>query len=169
MSAVAQHKQETFSIRQVAQDIMRQCGAERGTPEYLRECTESLLQYCLENEAAREAVLLPMLRQGCYETVRGLLREKRGQVYVTSGYDPEGKTDRIRGFARSLMEWPLPGGKPLGEATGADVLSAAEFYERQAEQMQSTAAWLSAIASRLAPQQKVKNALSEAQLAEMRK
>lgn len=156
------------NLRDLARQVMGECTAEKGTPEYLRECTDLLMEYCLADEQVRDAVLMPLLRQGCYEVVRGLVRETRSQVYLTRGYDPGGKSERIHNLAQSLMAWPLPGGKPLGEATIDDLIPAAEFYGRQAEQMRAMRDWLGRIAERLGPRQKVKNALTEAELDALR-
>jgi hypothetical protein len=61
------------------------------------------------------------------------------------------------------MDWPLPGGKKLGDATRADLIEAGDFYLRQAAQMRGVADFLFAISERV-KRKTVGNTLSESDL-----
>jgi hypothetical protein len=66
-----------------------------------------------------------------------------------------------------MMSFPLPGGKKLGDATGAEVAEAARHYNAKARDMSWKARWLEAIAAR-AGAEKVGKVLTEADLQKMK-
>jgi hypothetical protein len=47
------------------------------------------------------------------------------------------------------MDWPLPGGIKLRDATKADLLAASGFYAKQAASMQAISIWLGKVAEKV--------------------
>ena len=108
----------------------------------------------------------------CVESTSAVLRSERLSKWLPPNYDAGGKGDRVaalaEGNAAMLMDFPLPGGKRLGEATADEVRTAAEFYSKQAGNMAHKARWLSMIAARV-KDKTVKDALTEKKLRELQK
>jgi hypothetical protein len=69
---------------------------------------------------------------------------------------------------KSLLGFPLPGGKLLGEATKTEVLEAAQFYQSQGRDMMAKAAWLNAIAKAMGNSKFVAKALDDERLAALK-
>lgn len=123
------------------------------------------------DRALRDALTDPLIDVACYDAVSGVIRKERRVVWMA----PEVTSDtgaRIiqlaSGNAASLMDFPLPGGKKLGDATRAEVSAAAEFYRRQAVDMSSKAVWLRFVAQSVPENQRVSEAMTSERLIELR-
>lgn len=127
----------------------------------------------LEDEARRYSVLrnylienyFPM-RRVCYEAVRSLCRDDRRSFRIAPNYTKGGNGHRVLAHARALMDFPLPGGVRLKDATSADLAKAVEFYAKQADNMQRKSVWLDRIRERVGDKT-VADALSESDLQEL--
>lgn len=131
------------------------------------DATEKLEAAARKDKALREYLTEPYLSRACYEAVRSEYRAERAVLWTAPNYTQGGNGNRVREHARSLLDFPLPNGKRLRDAKRADLLEAAEFYAKQAANMQSKADWLSRIAE-IVGRRKVENALSEHDVAALR-
>lgn len=96
------------------------------------------------------AVCSALLRRACYYEVRMIASEKRGEY----GKRPEPGQDKallgLRTIAKeSLMNFPLIGGKLLGDATRSEILRSAAFYRDQARANVGRALFLEKVAGEL--------------------
>jgi hypothetical protein len=132
----------------------------------------------MEHKVRSDATLLAQLSEEfirivCVQTTGVVLRQTRKTAWLPPNYDPGGKGSRIAALAKGneemLMAFPLPGGKPLGDADSGEVLEAAEFYGKQARDMGHKARWLSLIASRVPEGKTVKESLSEKKLRQLQR
>lgn len=142
--------------------------------EYAEEAMEQADGDVLEATAALEAMARndvsvwqvlteQLLKTACYDACRSICRSERRVIWNTTGSDAGGKGDRVKAHGNMLMDFPLPGGMKLRDATKQDLMDAAGFYERQAAQMTAVASWLSAIASKVKTKT-VGDTLTEVQL-----
>lgn len=90
-----------------------------------------------------------LLKKACYDACRGICRTERRIIWNAPNYDAGGNGERIKAHSSTLMDWPLPGGMKLKDATKADLIAAAEFYAKQAANMQSISNWLNQIAKKV--------------------
>lgn len=89
-----------------------------------------------------------LLSQACYQAVSAQIRQERRQIWTAANYSKGGNGDRVRAHANSLLDFLLPGGMRLRDATASDVLEAAGVYRRQAVDMTAKADWLFKVAER---------------------
>lgn len=79
--------------------------------------------------------------------------------------DATSRGDRLRSvIASTLFDFPLPGGKRLGDANAAEILEGAGSYHRNAADAAHKARWLEAVAGRVGRRNCAEKALTLAQL-----
>jgi len=132
-------------------DIARACyDAAKGDVERAAR----IMQRKVQNDSALLAQLSEeFIRITCVDTVGSILRRARRLTWLAPNYDAGGKGGRVRHLAEGnkemLMQFPLPGGKPLGEANADEVREASDLYGKQSKDMGHKARWLALIAARL--------------------
>jgi hypothetical protein len=114
------------------------------------------------------ALLSPFLNVAAYEACRALCRQQRQKIWTAPNYDQGGNGHRVLDHAMSLMDFPLPGGKRLRDATKADLEEASSFFAKQAADMSHKARWLSAIASKVKGKKTVADVFDADSLAKLR-
>lgn len=135
----------------------------------VKAATAVLLKKVRQSRQLRDALTEPLLEQACYNAITAQCRRQRRQIWTPPNYEAGGNGDRVIALARSLLDFPLPGGRRLGEATRDEVVDAARFYAAQADDMTHKARWLARVAEALSDAQCVADALDEARLAELQK
>lgn len=115
-----------------------------------------------------------LVGQACYEAVTRVVRARRGIVWRTprKADDTQRQVSRVKALARSnaLMMFPLPGGKPLGEAVAEEVAEAADAYLRTAADAGVKGRWLALVRDALGSSRSVVSAvLSEGTLWDLRR
>ena len=141
--AVALKKQQDIDLKTLAADALEQAGGN------VVEATNILESWAVESWDVYRAVTERLLRQGCYSAVSGICRRNREAIWYSPGYDAQQKGDRVHAHARTLLDFPLPGGKRLADANKKDLQEAMAFYRRQADQMGRVAEWLGKIAQKV--------------------
>jgi len=104
----------------------------------------------------------PLIRKACSEVIGRTMTIVRTSVMMPQP-ESDGRGAVIAlaaGNRATLYDFPLPGGKRLGEATGEEVTAAARFYDAQATDMTVKAKWLSLIAKKVKKAETVSKALS---------
>jgi len=120
------------------------------------------------NRTLFTALMLPLVRAACYELINHIHRDKRNKIWNYPSASQGG--DRVELLAESnLLTFPLPGGKPLNEASGEEVKAAAEFYSKQSVDMAHKARWLFLIAERVQGKRCVGEAVTEGDLRALHK
>ncbi len=127
----------------------------------------------LEEHAKRDVnlaneLVMPLLRQACYDAIRAVCRSERRNIWTAPNYTKGGNGQRVTQLASRLMDFPLPGGLPLAKATRQDLEHAVDFYGKQAQRMAQIREWLHKVAERVDGRKMVKSCLTEQQLAELR-
>lgn len=123
-------------------------------------------------QALRDALVEPWIDQAAYEAVREVSRDRRGVIWDSQRRATPASlvsdADKIvllaNSNAQALMDFPLPGGKRLGDAIAEEVRTAAGFYYRQAGNMMAKGRWLAKIAVSVPDGKRVSEALDEAKL-----
>lgn len=142
-------------------DSVRQCLEESNG--IVTDATERLVGRVKSDNNLFQALMWPLIENACYDAVRSVCRLQRRKVWETARYTE----DNILAVASTrLMDMVLPGGLTLGEAHRKDLLNAAEFYGRQAENMAHKERFLGAIAAKLNGK-RVNRALKEEDLCEL--
>ena len=81
---------------------------------------------------------------------------------------PDARVAALAMANRTLMDFPLPGGKAIRMATHADLMDAAGFYKTQAGDMAWKGRWIARIAASTPKSKTAGEALTEAQLAKIK-
>jgi hypothetical protein len=106
----------------------------------VREATRKMEAAVRGNRRLRDDLTDPLIASACYTAVTAQCRVERRRVWSP----PAEKlvASRVTGAHRvvqlatgTLLMFPLPGGKKLGEATREEIGEAATFYETQAGDM----------------------------------
>lgn len=107
-----------------------------------------------------------------YEAVANVVRRDRAQIWALTPEDIARRRTQVEALAsataKSLLDFPLPGGKRLAEATREEVSVASEFYGAQARDMGRKSVWLRLVAQSLPDGAKVGDALTASRLEELR-
>ena len=74
----------------------------------------------------------------------------------------------VRSNVTALLDWPIPGGKRLGDANAAELREGAALYIGNGTMMINRGRWLERIAAALPEGKTVSEKFSEAELAEMK-
>lgn len=128
--------------------------------------------------ALLSSLLEEFIRMTCTDAVAHVLRGSRRAIWNTPdqmppNYDAGGRGDRIKYLAASnrmmLMQFQLPGGKILGDATAPEVREAASFYGKQAKDMGHKSRWLELIAANVKKNKTVRESLDESKLQELKR
>ena len=118
----------------------------------------------------REALAVPLVAGAVKQAVGEVIRQDRADVW--SGPSPEAGKRRVKITARInnllLMNFRLPTGKLLRDATAAEVKEAAMFYFKQGSDMMVKYRWLTAIAKAVPAGEIVGKVLREKQLRTLR-
>lgn len=122
--------------------------------------------------ALREAITDPLISSACYDAVRQECIKERRQVWRPPV--ERWRPGRVSGSGRvvhlakgTLLMFPLPGGKPLGNANRSDLATAESFYSSQAADMGHKARWLQLIAQSVPLGKVVSDVLSDDRLREL--
>lgn len=133
----------------------------------VRKATEAMLAAVRKSRRLRDALTEPLLETACYAAITAQCRKQRSRIWTPPNYSEAGNGDRVIALARTLLDFPLPGGRRLGDATRAEVVDAARFYTSHAEDMAHKARWLARVAEAVPDGQRVADALDEARLARL--
>lgn len=154
------------SIREAAASAL---AANRGD---VKKATDALTERALSEESFLRTNLADAVRTACYNAVAGCIRADRRVVWATPQPTTQERAAQVRALAAgtvaSLYDFPLPGGKPLRDATRADVAQAAQFYGDQARDMAWKSRWLGLVAQSLPEGKKVSEVLTQERLEELR-
>lgn len=116
-------------------------------------------------------LMRPLVRQACYDLLRSICRKERREIWTAPKLTAEGTQPTVKSLAigtkNSLFNFPLPGGKRLGDALKCEVDEAATFYSLQANANAARARWLSAIAERMPASKTVSSVFTERRLADL--
>lgn len=117
----------------------------------VNELTNQLYRRLEGDKAFIEAYWAEILYIFCDDKAREKVCSRRGAIVRAANADPH-QTDRLRNFARSLLDFPLPGGKRLGSARVAEVREAATYYGAHAREAAWKSRWLAQIADKVSAQ-----------------
>lgn len=127
----------------------------------------------------RDALLEPLIAQACSAAIGREIAWRRRGIWTGQKSRHAGKstpqeiqrqTSRVVSLAAgTLLMFPLPGGKALGQATRTEIAAAAEFYGRQAADMGSKSRWLQLIAQSVPDGKTVSDVLSDKRLRELQR
>lgn len=138
----------------------------------VREATKKLEASVRGNRRLRDELTDPLISNACYTAVTAQCRVERRKVWSP----PAEKlvASRVTGAHRvvqlatgTLLMFPLPGGKKLGEATREEIAEAAQFYETQATDMGVKARWLRLVAQSVPGNKTAADVLSDKRLREL--
>lgn len=164
---------ERPSARELAQRAMFAC---KGDPQKAARHLETLIR---KDPDLFAELVNDFVRDQCEYLVRSMVHQQRERVLSHASpnhVDELTMTDqhgaRVIALAyanvQSIFNFPIPGGKMLGEATGNEVRAAALEYLARGKTNSERGQWLMWIAERVGNQQKVKNALSETEILKLR-
>jgi hypothetical protein len=111
------------------------------------------------------ALLPRILRSWCKEQILHRMSELRASV---TAIDTAESSARLRAVvAMTLFDFPLPGGKRLGDANRDEIAEAADQYARQAQTISHRARWLTVVAEKVGRHNRADAALTLAALEQL--
>lgn len=146
--------------RQQVQQALDEAGS-------VMDAAERLEQWAHKDRALYDFLTAPWLARAAYDAVRKVSQDTRKGIWTAPNYEPSAGGDRVRAHARTLLDFPLPDGTPLREATRAKLVQAVSFYREQSEDMAHKARWLDRVAQRTG-RKKVGNALTLSELEQLK-
>jgi hypothetical protein len=122
----------------------------------------------------RDALTDPLIANACYDAVRSQCHVQRRKIWTPPAEKlvkskVEGAHRVVQLASGTLLMFPLPGGKPLGQATREEITAAAERYGSQSKDMGEKARWLQLIAQSIPANKKAGEVLTEKRLRELQK
>lgn len=151
-----------INVHAIAAECLGQAGGD------VRSATELMVTRVASDWRLWEALTEDLISGACYDAIRKVCQQERRKVWLAPNYDAAQQGGRVVHLASgNLLMFPLPGGMYLRDAQRGDVENAAVFYDTQARNMASKAAWLGMIAERLDAHRTVGDVLSEDELRAM--
>ena len=168
MAAIA--KQDDRDLRAELNEIVANCQSKHGDFD---NATKALLKVVRKDAALYEEMFVSHEWAVAKEMISGAARHKRKTIWRHHDEAARSASDgRVVALVRSnvsaLLDFPLPGGLPLGSASKLAVSEASEFFNRQASDMSEKGTWLGKIAAKLPEGKTVFEAFSEADLEKLR-
>lgn len=141
-----------------------------------RLATQKLEEAVRKDRVLRDQLLEPLISNACYDAIRAQCGRERRAVWkapveklVPKRGGPTGTVRVVQLAAGTLLMFPLPGGKHLGDATREDIAKAASAYASQSEDMAVKARWLQLVLQSLPEGKKVGEVLTDKRLRELQK
>lgn len=132
------------------------------------------------SERLKELLTEPLITRACRDAVMHQMREHRRTIWMSQTApvraaptpppqpDAKGQAERVVQLAAgTLLMFPLPGGRYLGDATRAEIAEVAVMYSQRATDAGHKARWLQLIAQSVPEGKTVKEALTDARLREL--
>ncbi|MDH3913880.1 MAG: hypothetical protein OEU09_21580 [Rhodospirillales bacterium] len=101
-----------------------------------------------------------MVEAGCRDLLWRILQQRKR--HLLEGRNATQHGERLVNLHRSLLDYPLPGGKRVRHADKKTLTAAAVHYRRRAASQRDLARWLERLAKGLAPGQTVEEVYDEA-------
>jgi hypothetical protein len=140
----------------------------------VREATRMLETAVHQSRKLRDLLTEPLISNACYDAVRAQCRIERRSVWtppleklVPSKSGVTGSHRVVHLATGTLLMFPLPGGKSLGQATRDDISKATEFYASQSKDMGHKARWLQLVAQSVPDGKTVGEVLTDKRLREL--
>lgn len=149
------------TLREAVKDAWQGAGS-------TEEAVERLLAAAEQSEEVYRALAGPYLRQFAFAAVGNIVQDTRDVIWSRPSAPDARAAALAQVNATTLYDFPLPGGKRLGDATREEIAEAAQFYMKQANDMAWKARWLSAVAAKVPKGKTARKALSIAAIAEMK-
>lgn len=138
----------------------------------VRRAADLLRDRAMEDRAFLDAHFGVLIRDAAYKAVAHCIRADRRVVWTTPQPTTQERSAQVAalasGTAQTLLDFALPGGKLLRNATRAEVAEAASFYAKQARDMSWKSRWLDHVAQSLPDGKRVADVLSPERLEELR-
>lgn len=174
MTATAK-KEEAVTVAEAARDAMNSAGGD------VVKASRILEQRVRKDQKLRDELTEPLISKACYDAVRAHSIKERRQVWSTPAVAhvrPENQpvapnsnltqSGRVVALAKgTMLMFPLPGGKPLGEAGRDDLVKAESFYASQSADMSAKARWLQLVMQSLPAGKKVGDVMTDKRLREL--
>ena len=169
MTMSAQKAQQPVELDPVTEAARAALDAADGD---VREASKRMEQAVRSNRGLRDRLTDPLIAEACYAAVSAQCRAERRRIWsppasTVARAARDGARRVARLAADSLLAFPLPGGLKLGEATRAEIVNAAGFFERQAGDMAHKARWLTLVAQAMPGRKKASQVLTEERLREL--
>lgn len=127
---------------------------------------EELFATVSGNQALLAEILPGVLRSWCRDQVGDYVGRLR--IAAIAPVEDPARGNRLRSaIATSLFDFPLPGGKRLGDANAKEILTGSEAYNASAQDAAHKSRWLAAVADRVGRKNRAENALTLQQLEEL--
>lgn len=153
------------TLRSEAQAALQNAGGD------VTAATEALTARVLKDPDFISIHMSDVVKTACYQAVASVMRSERRVVWTTPQPTSVERRAQVNALAaggqRTLMDFPLPGGKKLGEAFRPEVAEAATLYGSQARDMAWKSRWLELVAQSLPDGKPVRVALTPERLAEL--
>ena len=126
-----------------------------GASDYA-EGAKRLLAMAKDNPELYRKLMGPVEFTACLDACRQNTRSERKTIWHAPVAKPKTSVKALaRANSYTLLDFPLPGGMRLADATKGDVLAAVEVYRKQATDMGHKANWLDAIAAKMTGKKRV--------------
>lgn len=140
----------------------------------VRAATAAFERSVRSSRSLRDALTEPLISQACYDAIRRQCQGARKAVWNPPARTEKFTPSKVSGAFRvtqlavgTLLMFPLPGGKKLGEATREEISAAADFYAAQSDDMATKARWLRLVAQSMPGVKKVGDVLTDDRLREL--
>lgn len=167
----AAKKEERDAVSEAARDALSRANND------VQKAAKLLEEAVRSRPKLREAITDPLIVEACYDAVRAQTRVARKVIWNPPSPSLPRSTPKaavleqasrvIHLASGTLLMFPLPGGKRLGDATRGEISEAAGFYERQGRDMADKARWLRLVAQSVTGKKTASEVLSDTRLREL--
>lgn len=135
---------QAVSVPQLAKQAFDQVGGN------MPAAANQLAAMVMADPAMLADIMPSAIRAWAAEMVGSYVSAVRVQSVASITQDATQRGGRLRvALAATLFDFPLPGGKRLGDANASEICDGAGRYQEQAKDMDHKSRWLSAVADRV--------------------
>lgn len=124
---------------------------------------DNLFQMVVNDDALLKQEMPQMVRRWCQSQIGAYLAMQRSKAWSPASVNLN--TQRLNAAIKAdLLDYPLPGGRRLGDASKAELQAASSYYSGIAQSNAWKARWLDEIGITMGNAHRVEDALSESDL-----
>jgi hypothetical protein len=149
-------------VRAIAKDLLSEHNG-------VAEAVAALEAMCDEDHTLYRAVVNGHFHSLCSTVIRNAARAERDRIDSPPPARAENHAAWAEAISAALMDYPIYGGRRIGDCNRQELLTGANSYRTQADDMLVKARWLRLVADKLPDDRKtVRQALKEDTLAALR-
>lgn len=153
----------SIGVVKLAREAVYECDGDRDAALVL------LRKWIDDDRALFERLIDPLIDDALANAIRRVATDDRSSLRLVAANPDKGAAGIVAMVERTLLDFPMPRGKRLGDATPAEVSEAAEYYRARERFNRQEARWYELVFEAMQGGSRVEAVLSHDALARLRR